>query len=329
MKKKHMLVGILIIVVAGFVVLNVLAYGRAHDMMYFTAQGSSTSRPESLTIAGRLRAVFAGINVRRPASDLDPVALAANCRRIPIPCPGDITLGTWYCDRGSDTQLAVLFHGYTGEKATLLNEAQIFLDLGMSVLLVDFRGSGESSETYTTIGFDEAVDVATVVQFAENTFSHSSIILFGQSMGAVAIMRAIKEYDINPDAVIAEAVFDTMLNTVRNRFKKMQLPSFPSAELLVFWGGKHTGFNAFSHNPVDYARSVRCPILFMHGSNDERATIDEGRRVYCAVPGMKEFKEFSSAGHEAYASSFPDEWKNTVAKFVKTTVTGMKGRRET
>jgi len=34
----------------------------------------------------------------------------------------------------------------------------------MSVLLVDFRGSGDSSEAYTTIGFDEAKDVAAVMR---------------------------------------------------------------------------------------------------------------------------------------------------------------------
>jgi len=322
-----MLVGILIIVVAAFLVMNVLAYGRAHDMMYFTTTGSTTSRPESLSLTGRMKAVFTGVKVRRPTSDLDPIALAKNCRQIPITCGENITLGTWYCDRGSDTRLAILFHGYTAEKAALLNEAKILLDLGLSVLLVDFRGSGESSEAYTTIGFDEAVDVATVVQYAENSFSHSSIILYGQSMGAVAIMRAIKELGVEPEAVIVEAVYDTMLNTVRNRFKKMRLPSFPSAELLVFWGGKHTGFNLFAHNPVEYAPSVRCPILFMHGSNDERATIEEGRRVYAAVPGMKIFKEFSDAGHEAYAASFPDEWKNAVAKFVNTYETGYQERR--
>lgn len=310
-----MLVGILIIVVSGFCILNVLAYGRAHDMMYFTDTGPTTSRPESLTFIEKVLAVFVGIQVRRPTSALDPEALAANCRRIPVTCEENITLDTWYCDRGSDTRLAILFHGYTREKTALLNEAKTFLELELSVLLVDFRGSGESSEAYTSIGFDEAVDVSRVVQYAENILPHSSIILFGQSMGAVAIMRAIKELGVEPDAVIAEAVFDTMLNTVRNRFKEMRLPSFPCAELLVFWGGKHTGFNAFTHNPIKYAPSIRCPILFMHGSNDERATIEEGRRVYDAVPGMKTFKEFSDAGHESYAESFPDEWKNTVAKF--------------
>ena len=143
------------------------------------------------------------------------------------------------------------------------------------------------------------------------------VVLFGQSMGAVAILRAVKQHGIAPDAVILEAVFDTMLNTVRNRFATMGVPSFPGAQLLVFWGGMQWGFNGFAHNPVEYARSLNCPSLFMHGSNDSRATVAEGRRVFAAVPGPKEFKEFASVGHEAYVSMHPDEWRVAVEKVIK------------
>ena len=60
-------------------------------------------------------------------------------------------------------------------------------------------------------------------------------------MGAVAILRAVQETGIKPDGVIVEAVFDTMLHAVRHRFEAMGVPAFPSAELLVFWGGVETG----------------------------------------------------------------------------------------
>jgi pimeloyl-ACP methyl ester carboxylesterase len=87
--------------------------------------------------------------------------------------------------------------------------------------------------------------------------------------------------------------------------------------LLVFWGGRQWGFNGFEHNPVEYAKSLTCPSLFMHGANDPRATIIDGRRVFAAVPGPKEFQEFKSAGHEAYISMYPDAWTASVARFMK------------
>jgi len=149
-----------------------------------------------------------------------------------------------------------------------------------------------------------------------SALQHDRVVLYGQFMGAAAILCAVHRHGVEPAAVILEAVFDDMLETVKNRFRAMKVPSFPSAQLLVFWGGRQLGFNAFEYSPVAYAGSVRCPILFMHGRHDPRARIGEARRVYDAVPGRKLFKEFSEAGHEGYIGRFPSEWRRTVAEFL-------------
>lgn len=322
MKKKIKVCcwGILVLAAAGFVLLNVLARNHANTMMHFTTGGARTAKPEALPFATKVKVLLMGVNVPRPVGARSSSELSAGCRLISIKCPDGVTLGAWYSDYGTGTPLVILFHGYAMEKSCLLSAARIFRELGMSVLLVDFRGSGDSSESYTTIGFDEAKDVAAVVRYARDNLPHPSIILFGQSMGAVAILRAIHAHGVKPDAVILEAVFDTMLNTVRNRFDAMGIPSFPSAELLVFWGGRRAGFNGFDHNPVEYAASVACPVLIMHGADDPRARLDEGRRVFAAVQGVKEFKIFPSTGHEAYVARFPAEWKQTVGEFIQRTI---------
>lgn len=296
--------------------LNVLAYNHAYSMMHFTPGGDRTNKPEALSFWERFKVIIYGVNIPRPVSRRPPSDLALDCQILSIDAGNHVMLSAWYCDRGTNTPLVILFHGHSAEKTSLLNEARQFLSLGSSVLLVDFRGSGGSSESYTTIGVREADDVAAVFRYAQATLPHSSIILFGQSMGGVAILRAIHVQGITPSAVIVEAVFDTLLNTVRNRFDAMGIPSFPSAQLLVFWGGRQWGFNGFENNPVEYAKSLNCPSLFMHGANDPRATLIEGRRVFEAVPGPKEFQEFKSVGHDAYVSMCPEAWMAAVSKFM-------------
>ncbi len=108
-------------------------------------------------------------------------------------------------------------------------------------------------------------------------------------------------------------------NTVRHRFQVMRLPSFPCAQLLVVWGGRRIGFNVFRHNPVEYARSVSCPILFLHGTDDPRACIDEGQRVCAAVPVQKWFKAFPNTGHESYLSRYSQQWNDAVQEFLNRT----------
>jgi hypothetical protein len=243
--------------------------------------------------AQKLKVLLWGVEIPRPHSSLPVTVLGPAARSLKIDSDGNVKLGAWYCPDSSNSPLVILFHGYTSEKSNTLPEAKVFLELGCSVLLVDFRGSGDSSESYMTIGYVEADDVA------------------------AAVLRAVADCGVKPDAIIVEAVFDRLLSTVRHRFEAMKTPSFPSAGLLVFWGGMQGGFNGFKHNPVDYARSVKCPILFLHGAIDPRAHVDEARGVFDAVSGNKQFEEFPGVGHSATVTRFPARWKQVVGEFLK------------
>jgi pimeloyl-ACP methyl ester carboxylesterase len=314
--KKRKVVVIASLLVAGFVMFNVIAYSQAYAMTHFASVSSRTGAPETVRGWKKVKTLLFGVRIARPVALCEAVELDPACRALLIDGVDGTRLAGWYCDRGADTTLVILFHGYAREKTDLLDEAKALLSLGASVLLVDFRGSGGSSESYTTIGVREARDVMASVQYAKRAFAHRRTILFGQSMGAVAILKAIDDKAVQPDGVILEAVFDTMLNTVQNRFRAMRVPSFPSAEFLVFWGGCQFGFNGFRNNPVDYARSLQCPALFMHGTDDARATLVEGRRVYEAAPGVKTLKAFEKTGHESYVVLHEAVWKESVAAFL-------------
>ncbi len=310
--------GIALVVLS--VMFNALAYNHAKAMLCFTETGAKTQKPEELSFWTKARLLFVGVNIPRPTCPKHPQALAANCEALTIASQGNISLEAWYCNRGAETPLVIMFHGYMAEKTCLINDAQALLELGCSVLLVDFRGSGGSSESYTTIGIHEADDVAAAVNYAKALLPHSSTVLFGKSMGAVAILRAAHLKTVTPDAVILEAVFDTLLHTIQNRFAVMGAPAFPGAQLLMFWGGVQWNFNGFSHNPVDYAPSLTCPSLFMHGNDDPRAKLSEGQSVFSAAPEPKTLKVYNGVAHESYISSYPDVWRETVRKFLESIV---------
>lgn len=306
------------LLLAGFAALNVLAYRHARAMLQYAPPGGHrTGKPESLAPLAKLRVLLVGVTVPRPGDDRPAAALAPDARALTFPVPGDITLSAWHADSGARAPLVIFFHGYSTEKTRLLREAREIHALGASVLLVDFRGSGGSSESYATFGMLEAEDVAAAVRFAQAHLPHAALILYGQSMGSAAILRAVCEFGVAPDAVVLESVFDTLLGAIRNRFDAMGVPAFPAAELLTFWGGRQFGFNGFAHNPVDYAKSLHCPALFLHGADDPRATLAEGRRVFEAAPGpRKRFVVFDGVGHDSYAARHPEQWQTTVRAFL-------------
>ncbi len=285
-------------------------------MLEYSDEPVRTGAPEKLSRWQKLGVLVRGVNLPRPESDVLPDELGPQTQSLSIPSTDGVTLGAWHCPAEAGAPLVVLFHGYGAEKTDTLAEAKGFLRIGSSVMLVDFRGSGDSSESYTTLGYAEADDVAAAVNYAATHLSPSKIVLYGKSMGAAAVLRAVYAHGVRPDAIIGEAVFDTMLHTVKNRFAAMKVPSFPSAELLVFYGGWHHGFNGFRLNPVDYATAVDCPILFLHGSGDRRAYLADAKRVFDAVSATKEFKEFPNLGHAASIERYPSEWDEVVSRFL-------------
>jgi uncharacterized protein len=315
-KIKRRLAIMAAVLVAAFAALNFVAYRQAYSMTHFVAGGERTAKPENLDLGQKLQTLLCGVDLPRPRMTLPPAKLGPACRSLTFAGTNGVRLGAWYCPVSPDRPLVILFHGYASEKSSVLNEATVFLELGLSVLLIDFRGSGDSSESYTTVGYDEAEDVAAAVRYAKASLPHSKLILYGISMGAAAELRAVHSCGVQPDAIIAEAVFDRMLATVRNRFALMGVPSFPCAELLVFWGGRQFGFNGFANNPVEYAASVRCPILFLQGANDTRARLSEARLVFDAVPGRKWFKEFPGIGHASIVVPYRQQWMETVRQFL-------------
>lgn len=317
---RRMLLVASLLLLAGFAALNVLAHRHARAMLHYAPGGARTDKPEALSPISKLRVLLAGVNLPRPTDERPPSALAANACALTIAVPGGIQLSAWYARRRGFAPLVVFFHGYGTDKTRLLAEARQIYAMGASVLLVDFRGSGGSSENYATLGVREAEDVAAAVQCArrQRPRGSSALILYGQSMGSAAILRAIHELGVRPDGVILESVFDSMLGTVRNRFDAMGVPAFPAAELLTFWGGRQFGFNGFAHDPVDYATSLECPALFLHGADDPRASLAGGRRVFEAAPSRrKQFVVFDDVGHDSYLARHPDRWRAAVRSFIQ------------
>lgn len=224
-------------------------------------------------------------------------------------------LHAWLLKAEKSKGTVILFHGYGGEKSSMLDKAYVFLDLHYNVLLVDFRGAGESEGHQTTIGFKEAEEVKDCFRYVESS-GEKIIHLFGTSMGAVAILKAVHDYPITPASILIECPFGTLYETVCARFRMGNIPTFPMAGLLVFWGGLQNGFWAFSHNPVAYANRVACPTLLLYGEKDDRVSRDEIDAIFANLRGPKKLVTYPLAGHENYLRRYKPEWTNDVKTFL-------------
>jgi uncharacterized protein len=310
--------GTIVLFLAGFVAFNIVAYNQAYTMTHFTDGGAKTAKPEAQKGLGKLKILLTGVNIPKPTNSSKPSDFGLKYETHRIAVNKDVELEAWYMPCGEDAKgLVLLFHGYDSCKDKLLKETQAFHDLGYSTFLVDFRGSGGSNQRVTSIGVFEADDLIKSVEYAGKLrASNQPMILFGDSMGAAAILRAVATGGIKPDAIILEGVFDRLLSAVRNRFHSMGVPAFPAAEFLTFWGGVQFGFNGFRHNPVEYASKVKCPVLMLHGTDDPRATLEQARAVFDRLSGKKAFESFPAVKHESCLVAHPERWKSVVQAFL-------------
>jgi alpha-beta hydrolase superfamily lysophospholipase len=296
-----------------FVLTNVVAIFHGYKFTHFSEDyHKKPKRPEDLSSTEKLKMMLLGVKIPKPVNNSVPqqnyqtIVLQSNkkieCWSIKSPTP----MGT-----------VILFHGYGGKKSSLMDKATIIHNLGYNVLLVDFIGSGGSEGLQTTIGYKEAENVKTAYDYIKQQ-GEKNIILFGTSMGAAAIMKALADYPLQPKGIILECPFATMYEAASARFKAVGAPVFPMAGLVVFWGGITNGFWAFYHNPVDYASKIKCSTLLLYGEQDNRVSREEINAIYSRLQCSKELKTYPLAGHVNYLRNYTTEWTNDIRNFLNT-----------
>ncbi len=309
---------LLLFLLLAFVLLNAVAFFHAWRFTHFSAEaGPHSASPEQLTLAQKLGLLLTGVRnpkpVNGPAPDF-PV------QTVHFTSPNG-RLEAWYARPTGPPQGAVaLFHGYGSSKSQLGYVAGYFRQLGYVVLMVDLAGNGNSAGRHTTVGYREAEDVAAAVRWLQDSAKHQTLILYGISMGAVAILRAEAKLGIRPTANVLECPYGSMRQTAYNRFRSMHVPPFPLADLLVFWGGVQNGFWAFGLRGEDYARRVQVPTLLLWGTADPRVSRAETDAIFKNLAGPKARVNFGGCGHEPYWGRYPAAWRGQVGRFLLATV---------
>jgi hypothetical protein len=304
----------------GFVAANVMVYKHAYHFTHVT-EGERSLSPESLSFSQKLKILLGGISLPKSQNILSPYTTSNTFKRETIFIPTRkqrYKLECWF-DKVEDAKgTIILFHGYGGCKSSYELEADYFRQIGYSTLLVDFVGHGGSEGKEISLGYHEADDVKAAFDFIKNEYKTENIILYGSSMGAASILRAISVYDLQANKLILECPFATMKQTVKGRFEVMGVPSQGLAEWLMFWGGLQHGFWAFTHNPYRYAKKVKTPILLMGGKNDARVKNWEIDKIYENLATKDDKKElvWINAGHESYIVAEPKVWKESILNFL-------------
>ncbi len=298
-----------------FLLLNVVVAFHAYKFTHFYDNGFMTVKAQAdKTGWDKIKEILFGINA---VKQKNTVATDSTFNTVYLQTKEDLKLEGWYLQTDSAVGTVCLFHGHGGTKSGVNTEAEEFRKLGYNTLLIDFRAHGNSQGNKCTIGYNEAEDVKLAYDFIKNK-GEKNIVLWGISMGASTITKAIKDYKLLPSKVILEMPFSTIEDAVMGRVKMMGLPAQPISTLLTFWGGAENGFWAFSMKPQEYVKEISCPVLLQWGRNDPRVTKGEEDVMFANIQSAnKKFVIFENSGHESLCKSETAKWVNEISGFLK------------
>ncbi|UPT66853.1 MAG: lysophospholipase [Sphingobacteriales bacterium JAD_PAG50586_3] len=306
---KYLLIGF----ACFFVFINAIAFFHAWNFSHFNPNATKRVNGNKMSVGQKISAMFFGVDMPRPVNDSLPTLPYET-----ITLQSNRQIECWYIKADSAIGTVALFHGYGGAKSSMLQRGYYLHSLGYNLLLADFMGSGGSEGNATTIGLLEGAQVKTCVDYLVKR-GDNNICLFGTSMGAASILKAIDTEQLPVQSLILECPFGTMTQAVDNRFKLMGVPAFPMAKLLMFWGCVQTGCNLFTHSPANYAKKVKVPTLLLWGEQDDKVNREEIDAIYNNLAGPKRLITYPNARHESYLNKYSSEWQSDVAGFLATT----------
>ncbi len=308
MKKKLIRISLFL-----FVLANVIAFNHAYRMTHFSAtEKERTKKIEALSTFDKIKTVLLGVSIPRPIDTIFPKQIFET-----VYFESDLKLESWLIQNSHPKGVVLMFHGFASSKSGLLRYAEEFYKAGYTTLLTDLRGNGGSEGHQCTIGFKESKDVKASIEYVQKRFPNQKIILFGSSMGAASIMKAVESYDVVADRIILECPFGSMRKTTKARFNSMGIPSFPFTDMLLFYGGLQNGFNAWQHKPEEYAKKISTSTLLLYGARDPRVSRSETDLIFKNLQGPKTLGIMENSGHEIYLNDDASTWKQYVFDFLE------------
>lgn len=181
----------------------------------------------------------------------------------------------WFVPADDARGTLLFFHGNAGNISHRMESMLIFNRLGMNVLIVDYRGYGQSSGKPGEAGTFGDARAAWSYLVEQRRLPPGRIVIFGRSLGGAVGAWLASRPDVAPAGVIIESCFSSGLDMGRQLY-----PVLPVRLITRIY------------YPVrEYVTNIRVPVLVAHSRHDEIIPFSMGQTIFDAAPEPKSFLE--------------------------------------
>ena len=252
--------------------------------------------------------LFQGNLLHLPSSELSrsPQDIGLTHEDVELHTEDGETLHAWWLPADSPEGTLLFFHGNAGNISHRLDSLRIFNELGLQVLIIDYRGYGRSSGRPSESGLYEDARAAWRWLREEQALPADDILLFGRSLGAAVAAHLGGEQGETepPRGIILESAFTSVPDLGARIY-----PFLPVRTLA-----------RYDYATEDLVADLRSPVLVIHSTQDDIVPFSHGEAIYKAVregqAPSADFLEISGDHNSGFMTS-GETYRNGLADWLE------------
>tara|TARA_B110000259_G_scaffold43527_1_gene50224 strand:+ start:753 stop:1658 length:906 start_codon:yes stop_codon:yes gene_type:complete len=225
-------------------------------------------------------------------------------------------LSGWYMPAEKSDKAVIFVHGHGADRREGMRWFKAVHQAGFNILAFDVRNQGNSTKSFSTMGYFEKQDVIGALDYLQQQKQIQRIGIFGTSMGAATSIMAMVD-----DPRIVAGVFEAGWANLDDLYgeiieQHLGLPSFPLAPLITWMLEQRTGMDMAVVNPENLLGGISPrPVFIIHCSGDNLIGFSHGERNYAAANEPKEFWTSPCQIHARAWQSDPEYIENRVTNY--------------
>jgi pimeloyl-ACP methyl ester carboxylesterase len=214
---------------------------------------------------------------------------------IPVGTEGHKLNGWWLPAADPKAPALLYLHGARWNLTGSVTRIQRWRELGFSVLAVDYRGFGKSTDVAPTEAYAYEDAEAAWDALGKLAPGHKRFIV-GHSLGG-AIAAELARRHPEGGGLVLEATFTSVGDMIEHS---------P-------WGFLPVGLILTQRfDTLSRMDEIRMPVVVVHGTRDSIVPFEMGERLYQAVKGPKRFIRVEGAGHHNLSGAGYEQYRDAV-----------------
>lgn len=201
------------------------------------------------------------------------------------------SLNVWFFHNYPQAKVLLFYHGNSGNISNRSYVVDICKAFKLNLLLVDYRGYGNSDGSPNIGTLPEDGEIA--YRFLRKIFPAKDIIIWGESLGgAVAVYTAARN---ECRCLILLSTFSSLSDVVEHYQGINGMPR-----------GALKGFMALTQNELNskhWIRSVKAPVLQIHSKEDELIAFESAKSLFNNIESHKQFMTIGGSHSSPIISS--------------------------